>query len=479
MSRTPVLGPWLTEQTIARKIEDKLVAATGQAGEELRENHGLLELLRWALHLQDRDQLLRCFEALANADEYADNLTYRPVFWILRWALDRPNFEVAGRRRRAATREIERRLWVLVEWPFVRRLPPDEALAWCREVAPLAPRWHDVRQVLVDQLVGIDDSAALELLLGEGGVANLRDSETQEKILARSIRRRELDLLEKRYPSFIGGLSRTHRGTFLSQAGRTEELSEWGHGLFAEISKTGSGGASGFDVVFDRNRRALHRWAHLEPEAFLAAAGDLLATPEVLRSSGGALLEAIVIVWQDLEPLGSLAARKRRDAKSWLSFSWNQDGVPVHIHALWNPEFSGRPEHRLLRLRWLRSAPSDKDIAQHVFAARIHDMLPEVESIADELLALDRQLERVLAVSTLAWHPEGDRWLRPLLDSDPSAWVRRHAEWALAVCRRDRLGRRLYRQALSADSWLDQQASFEQLLPLVLPTFSLWPTLDR
>ena len=123
--------------------------------------------------------------------------------------------------------------------------------------------------------------------------------------------------------------------------------------------------------------------------------------------------------------------------------------------------------------------PLRQDIAQHTFAAQTNGMLSEVESIGEELLSLDRQLERALAVSLLAWHPEGDRWLVPLLEDDPSAWVRRHAEWAIAVCRRDRLGRQIYREALCAKTWLEQQARFEQLIPLILPTFPLWPAWDQ
>ncbi len=158
---------------------------------------------------------------------------------------------------------------------------------------------------------------------------------------------------------------------------------------------------------------------------------------------------------------------------------WSEDEVPVRVHTLWDPEFSARPKHRALRFQWLRACPSDKHIAQHTFAARTHGMLSEVESIGVELLALDRQLERALAVSLFAWHPEGDRWLEPLVEGDPSAWVRRHAEWALAVHSRDRLGRQIYREALAAASWLEQQARFEQLIPLLLPTFSLWPAWDK
>ena len=106
-------------------------------------------------------------------------------------------------------------------------------------------------------------------------------------------------------------------------------------------------------------------------------------------------------------------------------------------------------------------------------------MLAEVESIGKELLSLDRQRERALGVSLLAWHPEGDKCLAPILPNDPSAWVREHAKWAIAVCRRDRLGLQLYREALSASSWLEQQARFEQLVPLILPTFSGWPTWSK
>ncbi len=476
----PLLGPWSRSSAIATRIEELVFLATGPDGKELRGNHGLLELLRWALQLEDAEALQRCFEALLRDGDFSDIFTYKSIHWILEWALERPSFEAARERRRAASKGSERRLWFLVEWSFVDRLPPAEALAWCKEVSPLAAISRDLRWILVDQLTRVADLGALEMLVGDNGVADFHDPETQEKVLFRATRRQELDHLEKRYPDFIEGLTLTHRGTFLSEVERTEELRQWGHDLFSRILEMSSRSVQvDRDVVFTWNRRALHRWAHLEPKAFLEAAERLVASAATMKSTGlagPALLEAILIVWQDLKPLAAAKARAKLDTGSW---PWSQDEIPVHVHALWDPEFSARTEHHTLRLQWLRSCPFDKDIAQHAFAALINGMLSEVESIGKELLSLDRQLERALAVSLLAWHPEGDRWLEPLLEDDPSAWVRRHAQWAIAVCRRDRLGREIYRAALSAASWLEQQARFEQLVPLVLPTFSLWPAWDE
>lgn len=478
----PILGIWPAGRPIARRVEECLVLAIGPGGEKLRENVGLVDFLRWALHLEDTEALFRCLEALS-ADTDAEILKLHPIPWVMKWALDLPTFEAAGERRRAAAYDVDLRPWFVIEWSFVDRLPRQEALAWCSEVAPLAVHDEDLRWLLVDQLARIADPGALELLLGYEGIAQTQHPETQGKILDLAIRSGELDHLKDRYPEFVDGLSFENRGTYLLEAGSTEELRQWGHDLFSSISgEKPILVPTSDDFVFEWNRRALHRWAHLEPTAFVAAAQKVLDSADSFRifdRRGRALLEAILIVWQEVEPLAAAEARAKLDSGLVVHHTWFHNKVPLHVDALWNPEFSARPEHRALRLQSLRSSPSDKDIAQHAVAARSNGMLAEVESIGEELLSLDRQLERVLGVSLLAWHPEGDRWLKPLLDSDPSMWVRQHAEWAIAVCRRDRLGRQIYREALSAPTWLAQQARFEMLIPLVLPTFPLWQNWDK
>ncbi len=184
---------------------------------------------------------------------------------------------------------------------------------------------------------------------------------------------------------------------------------------------------------------------------------------------------AVLIIWQDLDPLSSAKARAARDARSFIHNTWSHDGISVHVHDLWNSEFSLHADHRALTLQWLRSCVDDKSIAMHAFAARANGTLSEVESIGRELLSLDLQLERALGASLLAWHPEGDTWLEALVERDPSAWVREHAKWAVKVCRRDRLACTMYREALSASNWLKQQARLEGLVPLILPTFLRWP----
>ena len=101
-------------------------------------------------------------------------------------------------------------------------------------------------------------------------------------------------------------------------------------------------------------------------------------------------------------------------------------------------------------------------------------MQDEVAAIGKILLAKERQLERVLGVSLLAWHPDGEELLKDLPENDPSSWVRHHAGWAIQISRRDRIGRELYLHALQAKNWLHQQARFEQLYALILPTYPVW-----
>lgn len=478
LRRFPILGVWARQGNITPMVEQGLAEATGPAWETLRSKPEIRQLLRWALHMEDKEALLRCLQMLARDKKLVETALTYPIPWVMRWALDRSTFDKASEQRRKATSGVERELWFLVEHSFVVRLPVEEALSWCREVVPLAVKSDILHRILFDTIIHIDDPGALDLLLGEENVADLKGWDAKEKTLGLAIWLGEVERLAASYPDFVRNLDPINKGTFLFEAGRTEEFRRWGHDLLSRPLQRTSSVQAG--LPFNRNRRTLHRWAHLEHDAFLAAVERIFASQHIGRLHEHAnFLEALLLVWQDLDPLSAAKARTRYYNGVPFRRNWSQNRAPIHIDTLWDPEFSTRPEHRSLRLQWLRSCPSDKDIALHAWAARKNGMLREVGAIGVQLLSMNRQLERALGVSLLAWHPDGDGWLEVLVNSDPSQWVREHAEWAIGVCRRDRLGRRICREALEADDWIEQQAKFETLIPLILPTFFFWLAWDE
>ncbi|NJL28222.1 MAG: hypothetical protein HC897_10175 [Thermoanaerobaculia bacterium] len=138
-----------------------------------------------------------------------------------------------------------------------------------------------------------------------------------------------------------------------------------------------------------------------------------------------------------------------RAYETWAAQLGSRAQTASQTWSLWQAGVDASPEHHVRRLQTLRSCRSDKEIALHALVAHMSGMLPELELIGKELLANERQLERLLGVSLLAWHPNGDRWLEPLTETDPSTWVREHAHWAIAVCRQER----------------DRQAGLDELKP--------------
>jgi hypothetical protein len=183
------------------------------------------------------------------------------------------------------------------------------------------------------------------------------------------------------------------------------------------------------------------------------------------------------MAWMEVEPSRAYAWLETFEDE--VHYSPTTNGVPSAIYHLWDLTVCHAPAHQELRSRLLCDARSDFEIAAHVLSARMHGALAELDRIANPLRTSSAQLDRALAVSILAWHPRGESKLRRLQGRDPSLWVREHAAWALLVCQRDRIGRKLYRLALGATDVLDRQAKLQQLAPLLMPTFPVWRIEDR
>ncbi len=484
LAQLSVLGVWPAGD-LATRLEAAILRATGAGGEILTENWGLLSLIRCAVQLEDRRALERVLEALTHDEDHAKTCELLPIPWVLQWVLDRATFQKAGVRRLEAGQNFERRFWLFIEFYFTAQLTQGEALAWWSRALPTMEVPEKTAPYIAGLLLRIDDDRAAKILMSDARLrALLTHAETQQQILTWARARQCSDRLEELFPGLIENLSLANRGTYLSATGRTEDLRRWGHEVFhvvKELSAEGPALAVGDPLAW--SRQALRAWAGLEPESFLKYSRELFSSLEPLFPSlhSTGVVEAILLAWQQLEPLEAQAQRMRLQAdwKSFLFRSFSYAGVPVHLHALWDTAGSGGPDHRMLRLQLLGACPSDTEVALHAFAARLNGSIAELDEIADQLLASDAQLDRTLAVSLLAWHPRGEDKLEPLVRHDPSLWVRQHARWARDVARNDRLGRDLYRAALGACTWLEQQAQLQQLVPLVLPSFEIWAYHDQ
>ncbi len=502
----PVLGVWRDSSRVASKLQATIARAITEEGKDLRENRGLDTLFRWALHIEDRDRLMCCLRIMADCDAQR----YRSLLQVLTWALDEASFKEAGERRARVSQDFQRRFWFVAEWAFSWRLPAAEAAEWCKEVAPFVETSEELlRTLFFRRLRAIDHDDALEQLLAKGGrLVDPWEEETARHVLSNAKAWGRLDQIERLYPEFIDSLSLAKIGTFFFEVERAEELRKWGLDLFSMALESRGEAAEGrpangarigapmkdsiggsrdllkrmevptaWEVPFDWSRGPLRAWARLEPQKFLEAARTIVNSVDhrsLQHPTASGFVEAVLLVWQELEPFEAYRYLRRRTPNKFVD-----NGIPNQIMRLWDLEACVGLGHRELRLHQLRSCPSDLDVALHGLAARWQGAEAEIESVARDLLEDNQQLERSLGVSLIAWHPEGAGTLECHVKEDPSLWVRAHAGWASEVCRREQLGRQLYLSALRAESWLEQQASLERLVPLVMATFEIWAYHDE
>lgn len=349
-------------------------------------------------------------------------------------------------------------------------------------------------------LLDIDHPSALSIAVESPALRSLLDDSYFRFAAAGWARWATRIELPYSYESLIESFPIQSMGAWLMGAGRAAELRRWGRDLLAAMTalaeqcrnhadrgawiewKDGSGPrrarlASG---EFFESDRALREWARQEPGELRALLAEFVAqvTPPNHRYHDLAgFAAAAAMAWMETDPSTAYAWLAAFEDEVHSSPTTN--GVPSAIYQLWDLSVCHAPAHYELRSRLLGAAGTDFEIAAHALAARMRGALAELDRIADPLRTSSAQLDRALAVSILAWHPRGERHLRRLQDHDPSLWVREHAAWALRVCRRDRLGREIYRLALGATDVLERQAKLQQLAPLLMPTFHVWRIEDR
>ena len=207
----------------------------------------------------------------------------------------------------------------------------------------------------------------------------------------------------------------------------------------------------------------LLRWSELEPERFVAFAEEFLG--RVWHEGTGEVMEfAFFAAALGVGLLRIVPASARRFAEH------TSGGIRVRVltfdgalswgtHQLWDAGLNHHPEIRRLRAEMLETVASDEAILWQALAAHAGGNEGEITALADARLAKPSARERALGVSLLAFQGNADAnaRLQNLLATDPSFWVREHAQWAQEVCLAELACRERYRTALGAGT-LDEAA---------------------
>ena len=224
---------------------------------------------------------------------------------------------------------------------------------------------------------------------------------------------------------------------------------------------------------------ALRAWADQDPRAFVDEAERLAVqlsrTPRT-HAVLALFLHQVLLAWLQIDPeraidqLGPLFVS--------LPVRFRTEEIPSLVYQLWDLSRFPSTAHAALRSRLIAVAPNDLSLAYHAVAARRHRSTTALREISSSLLSSSLSFERCLGVSLLAWLPAADEPLRELKRDSVSRWVQRHSAWALRVRQRESNGLMLYQHALSVETETDQQAALYRLVPILLPTASLWESED-
>ncbi len=150
--------------------------------------------------------------------------------------------------------------------------------------------------------------------------------------------------------------------------------------------------------------------------------------------------------------------------------------VDSHVACLWEPELNQSSEIREERHRQLLEASNDEEILWHVLAAHAKGNSTEITALAAEWLNSDAARVRALAVTLLAFHGDGELFvkLQEIRESDLSFWVREHAGWAVDACATELSVRKRYYELLSAQSLEEASAAIVELRPALSPMAFAW-----
>ena len=224
----------------------------------------------------------------------------------------------------------------------------------------------------------------------------------------------------------------------------------------------------------------LLRWSELDPDEFIRFAEAFL--PRVEKCSMGVASDfsffshAVVI-----------ALLKHKPEAALLFGEWSKDNSRTHVatfggalswgtEMLWDRQLNGSAAVEAMRRRLLLDAPHDEELFWHCLAAESAGNFATLVALASEWLVSERAPNRALAVSLLA--VQGDeasqRPLAQLRDTDPSYWVREHANWAWEVGATEFACRKRYQEILTANSLAEVAAGLAEIRLALSPMAYAW-----
>jgi hypothetical protein len=225
--------------------------------------------------------------------------------------------------------------------------------------------------------------------------------------------------------------------------------------------------------------QALRLWRDRHPDIFRSNASELLARSA--RDPGKAFhIGAFVLsVLDALVPLDPELAVKGYDAlcESALRVKLiNEYGVPTFLAALWHAAGEGNGHCIEICARQVEHSSSDRELMIQAMTAQAEGATEVLLSFSRSLLKAPLAMDRCLAISLLAWVPDSAQIVRleELLASEPSGWVRKHAEWAIEVAKHEASLRRHYERTLKETDRNTVLSRLQALDPALTPTAAWW-----
>ncbi|MFT5030518.1 MAG: hypothetical protein ACI9VS_002973, partial [Candidatus Binatia bacterium] len=225
--------------------------------------------------------------------------------------------------------------------------------------------------------------------------------------------------------------------------------------------------------------RALRGWAKQNSKEFLLRASPLLDVacedPSKNYHIGGFLYRTMCCL---------LSLDPRRAWKCYVALTkgnmnhtvTSEYNVPQFCVELWNLERCGTTDHELLRRELFVLCQTDQEVMELCIAALANSAESRLLTYCDELLKNEIARERALGVSILAWIGSNDSAtrLQRVAESDPSRWIRNHANWAYEVSLQEASCRSSYQRILRETDPIKVSAALQTIKPALNPSCYWW-----
>src|ERR1043166_1281050 len=224
---------------------------------------------------------------------------------------------------------------------------------------------------------------------------------------------------------------------------------------------------------------ALEAWSKSNPDEFLPRARTvLLAASENPADQYhlGGFLHAVIcclLPTATTEACGHFVAINQGHMR--LSVRTDCD-IPECYAILWDVNRCNLPAHDDLRRQVLTACQNEFEIMVFSIAALANHAVNRLMQVADEFLGHQLARERALAASILAWigTEESICRLTHIAATDPSRWVRTHAEWATEVSLQEKSARAFFRRLLHEPDPYVVSAKLQVLKPALTPLARWW-----